>query len=406
MSIETPCDSGQPLTCRVCQSELFTKIVSLPAMPLTDDFVSAKEPGKAEFLHDIHIFECGECGVVQNPFDFNYSAYYRDYQYSSGHSGFAQAFMRRYAGVAIDAFAAANGRQPERVLEIGSGDGAQLRCFIDAGTPQVKGIEPSEYLAGIANQAGIDTELALFDKDILPLGLGPFDICMSSYTFDHVRNPGEYLSVANEMLVQGGILAIEVHDLEKIVQRAEFCLFEHEHTIYLTPDDLRRLAESAGFKVLAINPVPADCVRGNSLIVLAVKVRPAGFVAARKAGGNPALLALNAHIQDLTRRIDQWVCDLPEGASVVGFGAGGRGVMTLAGLQHHGRFKALFDSNYTSNVYLTPKTRIPVVGPEDWSQYKESYCLVFSFGYLGEITQQLIAEGFAPSRIHSLLDYY
>lgn len=406
MQPKPPGPSTPAPLCRICQGALGAPAVRLAAMPLTDEFIQPTEPGKAEFLHDIHIHECPHCGIVQNPVDFNYGAYYRDYQYSSGHSDFTQGFMRRYAAAALDAFAAANGRGAHRVLEVGSGDGAQLRCFSDAGLPTVLGIEPSEYLAQVANAQGIATEVALFDTGLLTRNLGSFDICLSSYTFDHVRNPGEYLAVANAMLVPGGVLAIEVHDLQKIIERAEFCLFEHEHTIYLTAADIQRLVEAAGFKVVAINPLPAQGVRGNSLIVLAVKTQATPFAAPASAGAHSELPALQGRIASLTQRLDQWIDGLPADARLVGFGAGGRGVMTLAGLQRHGRVEALFDSNYQSHTHLTPKTRIPVVGPLDWASYAQAHCLVFSFGYFAEIQASLVAAGFARERIHSLLDFY
>ena len=73
------------------------------------------------------------------------------------------------------------------------------------------------------------------------------------------------------LLNDGGALAIEVHDLQRIVDRAEYCLFEHEHTIYLAADDLRFLLEASGFDIVSVNPIPDTVTRANSLIVIARK---------------------------------------------------------------------------------------------------------------------------------------
>ena len=70
------------------------------------------------------------------------------------------------------------------------------------------------------------------------------------------------------------------------------------------------------------------------------------------------------------------------------------------------RFKALFDSNYRSGKFVTPKTRIPVVGPDKWSSFANSHCLVFSFGYFSEIKEQLIQSGFTSEKIISLADFF
>jgi hypothetical protein len=91
---------------------------------------------------------------------------------------------------------------------------------------------------------------------------------------------------------------------------------------------------------------------------------------------------------------------------LVGFGAGGRGVMTAAALSESYRIKALLDSNYQSSRYLAPKTRIPIVGPDNWAHYKDAYCIVFSFGYFNEISENLTKIGFKKQRIISLLEFY
>ena len=66
-----------------------------------------------------------------------------------------------------------------------------------------------------------------------------------------------------------GVLVIEVHDLEQIMARRETCLFEHEHSIYLTSDSFARLLDRAGFELLTTELLPAGERRGNSLLVVA-----------------------------------------------------------------------------------------------------------------------------------------
>ena len=80
--------------------------------------------------------------------------------------------------------------------------------------------------------------------------------------------------------------------------------------------------------------------------------------------------------------------------------------MTLAAMENSDRFRALFDSNYQSGKFVTPKTRIPVVGPDEWSLFANSHCLVFSFGYFSEIKEQLIQKGFAAEKIISLANFF
>lgn len=393
--------------CRACQSANLKGIVFLENMPLTDDFISIENQARKEYLKDINIFECQQCKLVQNPADFDHEGYYQDYQYSSGHSPFVQNFMLRYAEVVCEIYKKINGKLPGSVLEIGSGDGEQLKQFKLLSVRTVLGIEPSEYLAQVAIKSGIPTQVDLFGTNTKQLMNEKFDICLSSYTLDHVRSPIDYLEASYELLNDGGILTFEVHNLEKIIQRTEYCLFEHEHTIYLTPENAVNLVKSKGFEVVSIDPISNKDVRGNSLIIIAKKININSKINIKCSElNNRSLEIIDSRIKETIRKIDDWVINLPKNSKLVGFGAGGRGVMTLAALKNYSRFSALFDSNYHSQKYLTPKTRIPIVGPDRWTDFNEAYCLIFSFGYFDEIKNQLIAKGYKSEKIFSLSEFF
>jgi len=212
------------INCRICKENLGEPEVILNEMPLTDGFVEINDSSGSEFIKDILIYECKKCGFVQNPVNFSYADYYKDYNYSSGHSEFTKIFFDKYAEIMSELYLKANGSKAKSVIEAGSGDGVQLKSFKEIGF-EVLGIEPSDYLVKVSNDSGIKTDLKLFDTNLSIEN--SFDVCISSYTFDHMPDPIDYLRTAHKVLSEGGLVAVEVHDLEKIVKRTEFCLFEH-----------------------------------------------------------------------------------------------------------------------------------------------------------------------------------
>lgn len=63
-------------------------------------------------------------------------------------------------------------------------------------------------------------------------------------------------------------LIIEVHNLELIRQRNEFCLFEHEHYTYLNERTIKYLLNQNNFEVLTFNLLEENEKRANSLLLL------------------------------------------------------------------------------------------------------------------------------------------
>lgn len=400
------------MNCRICQQKLTSPIVTLENMPLTDAFVNDNflaGSNTQEFLEDIIIYECDNCRFVQNPNNFDYGSYYNDYNYSSGHSDFVKNFMREYAKKTHEYLLNnADNLSELRVLEVGSGDGEQLKEFLHLGF-DVLGIEPSDFLVKEATKSGVKTIKSLYDKSVLDQQyIGKFDCILSSFTFDHMPNPTEYLDVSYKLLKDGGLITFEIHDLDKIKERGEFCLFEHEHTIYLNADDVSKLLEASGFRIISINPISQSHVRANSLIVFAQKTAgpctPA--LSTTLSHSDSKFDNLQTRIDRVTSRLNSWIEENSKYKQVVGYGVGGRGVMTLANVSNAGQIAAMFDANYQSGVLYTPKTHIPIFHSDDARMYCDAIYIVFSFGYFDEISEHLQKCGVAAENIISLGKFY
>jgi len=394
-------------SCRICGGRDLRRFFRHPDAPFTDDFVAPDRP-RREFLHDVDVYWCAGCRTAQTLHDVDVGDYYRDYGYTVSGSAFAGEFMERLAAATCERFGL---RPGDAVLEVGSGDGAQLARFRDRGL-RVLGIEPSEPLCAASRAAGVPVVQTLFGAGTaaeLPRELVPAQAVVLSYTFDHLPDPLGFLRALHEVLdPRRGVVVIEVHDLERIVDRREICLFEHEHSVSLTSLSFERLLRRAGLELLTLDLVPEHARRGNSLLVAAAPVGSVhaadridhpgaarfdhwGELAGFQAAVEESLGALAAHVRSAGR--------------VAGYGAGGRGVMTLAaaGLGP-GDVAYLCDANPAFGGLLAPKSRIPVVPPEHALEHPVDEVVVFSFGYLDEIAARLepaIARG---CRVVSMLD--
>ena len=389
--------------CRVCGSELLQTVILLPQMPLTDEFVSQQDLGK-EFLGDIEIATCKTCGCSQNVNNTDMDDYYNEYTYSVQSSPFAISFMRTLAERVKQNYFSEHSKP--RVIEIGSGTGEQLQEFKKLGF-DVLGVEPSKKLVDYANSIGIPTLHAFFDEHIsekLPKDFQKADLIISSYTFDHIPQPVSVLQKIHAILNPGGITIHEVHDLGLIKKRNEYCLFEHEHYTYLNDRTMSFVLGMNAFDVLTYDILSQKEKRANSLLVVAKKIDESKKYEIDTRFELDELKALNKNVQNSVVRIENWLKD-NAGLKIAAYGAGGRGVMTIAALPEHSAFTLMVDKNPKAKNIFAPKSHLQVFGIEELEHNRVDKILVFSFGYFNEVVEELCRRfNYQPDQFTSILD--
>lgn len=396
--------------CRICGGSDIPYFLDLGAAPFTDDFIWPASAGR-EFTAPLGVAVCRDCWTAQTRHDVDVSDYYRDYQYSVAASGFAQRFMARLAEEALSRYGFGHGAS---VLEIGSGDGAQLAHFQERGA-RVLGFEPSAELCAASRAAGVPVAECLFmaeTVDEIPTEMRPADVVVLTYTFDHLPDPLAFLEAVRTVLEpRRGVLVVKVHDLEQITERRETCLFEHEHSVYLTSDSFRRLLRRAGFELVTTQLLDASERRGNSLLVVAAPIGTEHAIdepepLSRDFDAWETYSGFAGDVQRSHEALRTWVRDRRAGgARVAGWGAGGRGVMTLAyaGLDRSD-IAYLVDRNPHAHGRLAPASHVPVVPPEHLDAEPVDDLIVFSYGYLDEIREQVESDLQSSARLVSVLD--
>jgi 2-polyprenyl-3-methyl-5-hydroxy-6-metoxy-1,4-benzoquinol methylase len=397
--------------CRVCKSSDLDVFLTLNNMPFTDDFVSKENIGK-EFVNDINIYRCNACNTVQTQHNVAVDEYYEDYQYSVGASTFASTFMHNIAAKLMDTYFSSETNV--KVLEVGSGDGEQLVPFKKLGC-EVLGFEPSTTLIEVAAKKGISSVKGLFTEDSvddLPNNFKEVDIVFLSYTFDHIPNPIGFLNAVKKILnKQRGILVIENHDLEKIFERKEYCLFEHEHSIYLTKKTAIGLADKNNLNVLEFDVLPENERRANSLIFV--------LSSENSKWANKKITSYNLSNYDrigfykeqanlIYRGISKFELFIEKNINskrkIAGYGAGGRGIMTLAALKNANKLEYLIDKKPKAENIYSPSSHLEVTTIENLIKKPVDIIIVFSFGYIKEIKEDIMKMGYKEEQIISMLD--
>lgn len=391
--------------CRICGNENLKKWVTFQDMPLTDNM--KYENLNSEFLHDIDIYVCISCFSSQTLTDISYNEYYNDYNYSVNQSQLANKFMNNLCNKLWEKYKLKNGC---KVLEIGSSDGSQLSYFKNKGA-KVLGVEPSEELCSVSNNKGIPVYHSLFDENIIskiPEDFIKVDLAILEYTFDHLPEPMSMLNIIKGMLNENGLLVIEIHDLEKILERKEYCLFEHEHTIYMSKETIKDALARDGFEVVSFDLLEGNEKRANSLLVVAKLKAENAEVTIRNKDNIYNLETyknFNKELNSSLKKLNQFINDnINSGKRIAGFGAGGRGVMTLAAIPYGNKISFICDNNTMMEGLYTPKTHIKIVNPSYLKENPVDILIVFSFGYIEEIKQQIKTITDKDIKVINLLD--
>ena len=200
-----------------------------------------------------------------------------------------------------------------------------------------------------------------------------------------------------------GLLIIEVHDLELIRKRNEFCLFEHEHYTYLNKTTITQLLNQNQFKVLTFDLLSKKEKRGNSLLVVAQKVSNLKLEKINVKTEISKLVNLDNEIKSSIKRIDNWLWENRH-LKIAAYGAGGRGVMTIAALKNSNIFRYIVDKNPKSSNIYTPKSHLPVYNIEELEKNPVDKILIFSFGYYEEIINELSSRfSYKPDQCINIL---
>jgi SAM-dependent methyltransferase len=389
--------------CRICKSNNLEKVLVLGQMPFTDEFIPQNKIGD-EFLGDIEIAICKTCGSTQNINNTDMSKYYFEYTYSVQTSNFAISFMQTLARRIKNNYF--KNKQKPKILEIGSGTGEQLLEFKKLGF-DVLGIEPSEKLSKYAQSIGVNTLTTFFNKKtkkIVESGFDNVDAIVTSYTFDHIPQIDEAVKNIYNILNTDGILIIEVHDLDLICSRNEFCLFEHEHYTYLNKATITHFLNKNQFEVLTFDLLSVKEKRGNSLLVVARKGTTIKVNEINLEVEILKLIDLGKGIKLAINRIDNWLYE-NRNQKIAAYGAGGRGIMTIAALKHPELINYIVDKKPKAANIFSPKSHLPVHKIDELALNKVDKILVFSYGYYDEIVNEIVLKyEYKPDQIISILE--
>ena len=132
-------------------------------------------------------------------------------------------------------------------LDVGSGTGEVLVASRERGW-EVRGVEPERTAAAMAQERGLDVEVATLEKS--GIAERSFDLVSAFHVLEHIPDSRRFLRTLARWARPGGFVTIEVPNFGSLQRRrlgAEWPgLRPLEHIVHFTPATLERAFEGAG----------------------------------------------------------------------------------------------------------------------------------------------------------------
>ncbi len=383
--------------CRICRGTDLECILDLGEMPLANAFLSSPEEFESEPRYPLRVFYCDSCSLVQLLDVIDAEVLFRDYIYVTGTSETMAAHNAAYANAVADTL---DLQRDDLVVEVASNDGSLLKCFRDLGVA-VLGVEPASNIARLAEEEGIPTVNAFFDREMgarLREEHGRARAVIGNNVLAHVDDPRDFLAGCRELLSPDGRVIIEVPYIGEMLDRLEYDTIYHEHLCYFSVTTLMRLFEAVDLSVVRVDRLP---VHGGSLRIYAghrerhrdhaPAVREMAEDENSRSFCSPERYRMFA--DDVARHgtaLRELLRGLRDsGHTLAGYGAPAKG-NTLLNYCRIGTDLLPYttDRNPLKVGKFTPGAHLPVLPPSELLERQPDYVLILAWNFAREIMEQ------------------
>lgn len=388
-------------SCRLCGARSLTDILDLGAQPLANSLVD--NPDESEAMIPLKMVFCRGCGLAQLSVDVDPAAMFREYLWVTGTSASTREYCEGLAAWIMDRLSAGS----PRIVEMASNDGTLLQALADRGAA-VLGIDPAANLAREATARGIETIPDFLNPETAKQIVddrGQFDIAIARNVMSHVPDPRGAIDALAHLTVDGGLVLIEFHSAQTILDELHYDSIYHEHTMYHSLQTMQRLMSLAGLQAFDVRRSP---ISGGSWALLARKTDSPVQLSAdlqdaldrdRRNGiaeesvwvdfGRRAV----SHRDQLSTEIAKIVDD---GRSIVGYGASARSSTMLNYLGPAAKnLQAIADASPLKHSKYSPGINIPIKSPETTLDMQPDAILLFAFNFEDEILDYLKGAGWS-----------
>lgn len=383
--------------CLICGSKKLSRYLSLGKAAAANSYLTKSQLKQKEFKAPLEVYFCHNCNLAQLLHIVDRKYIFSRYDYFSSTSPMLVKHFEEYAKEVFN-------RYPKQskllVVDIGSNDGILLKPFKKLGA-RVLGVDPAKNIAKIANQQGIETIPAFFNKNLVSKIMkkyGKAGIITSNNTLAHTDILHEILDGVRDLLDSDGIFVFEVQYVLDLLKHNEFDNTYHEHICFHGVTPLEYLLKMHRMEVIDV--IHTDTHGGGIMIIASHSPSPfpiaktvKKFLNEEKEFGLNKLSTYKKFAQKpplVKKRLTKMLVDLKrKGKKIAAYGASAKAT-TLLQYCNLGPniIDYITDSAPSKQGKFTPGTHIPIVKPDILKTKRPDYIVITAWNYADNIMEK------------------
>jgi len=381
--------------CLVCGT-IIKPFMSFGKMPIANGFLSV-EHFKDEYFFEMEVASCPSCNMFQliNQPDRE-QMFNEHYAFFSGTSKFMAIHFEEFANHVINDYLF---DKDPFVAEIGSNDGIMLQHFAKKKIRHV-GFEPSENVANVARQKGINTIVEFFDKTLAEKIVkenGQADAFIGANVMCHIPYIRSVVEGIQTLVKPDGIVMFEDPYLGDVIQNTTYDQIYDEHTFLYSVHSIQYLFGLYGMEVIDVEP--QETHGGSMRYVIAHKGKKEVSDNVRIQLGKEKNLGLHlpetyikfkSHCERSRKELMNILNDIKsKGKAIVGYAATSKSttIINYCGITND-HIDYICDTTPIKQNKFSPGAHIPIKPYDDFKNNYPEFALLFGYNHYSEIMEK------------------
>ena len=381
--------------CLICVSE-YSSFINFGFMPIANAFAT-KEQIKNEYTFPMKVGFCGNCNMVQlveQP--DREKMFHENYAFFSSTSNFMKEHFKLFAS-SVSKLQDLN--EYSFVVELGCNDGILLENFVIDNIPCL-GVEPSDNVAQVAMEKGIEVITQFFDRPLAEHILQSHqkaDAILSANVMCHIPYIHSIFDGVKTLLRENGVFIFEDPYLGEIIEKTSFDQIYDEHVFLFSALSVNYLANMHDLELVNVEP---QITHGGSMRYTiahkGLKTISQNVINLMKKEKKLGLDKKQSYMgfRDDVNKIKNDLINLltklkKDGKKVVAYGATSKSttVTNYFGITPD-LVECIYDTTPIKQNKLSPGTHIPVLPYDQFRKSNPDYVLLFAWNHATEIMKK------------------